>query len=451
MPSVESCRSWILQRRNAIQATITPVAFDDLEKWSTNEHGNIVHESGQFFAIQGLHVYGDSADAEKWDQPVILQNEIGILGLLAKRIDGLLHLLMQAKIEPGNINIVQLSPTLQATRSNFLRIHGGRAPRYLDYFRNNQLGNTRFDQFQSEQGMRFLDKRNRNLIVEVDDEQNVEENLDYCWMTIGQIKALAQEDNLINMDSRSVLSGISFGDALPGDAESSLSEYGKAVLDSMSSAAHAKHTASELLTWITQTRFATQFQSQRIGLGEVRDWVRDSHCISSENHNFSVIATRAEIGNREVVSWTQPMMRQNDAELFGFISQKHTGSLHFLAHLQSEAGLASKGEIGPTVQCCPSHRLIGEAPGCRHFLDMFLSAPKSEIRVDSMQSEEGGRFYQEDNRNMMIEIEPSVRLEVPETFRWVTLHQLQELGRHSNYLNIQARSLISLLDLGLNQ
>jgi oxidase EvaA len=164
-----------------------------------------------------------------------------------------------------------------------------------------------------------------------------------------------------------------------------------------------------------------------------------------------VIATRAEIGNREVVSWTQPMLRQNDPELFGFITQEHNGTLKFLAHLQSEPGLSSKGEIGPTVQCCPNHRLIGEAPGCRHFLDRFLSATESEIRFDSMQSEEGGRFYQEDNRNMVIEIDPSVHLEVPETFRWVTLHQLQELGRHSNYLNIQARSLISLLDLGLNQ
>ena len=32
---------------------------------------------------------------------------------------------MQAKVEPGNINSIQLSPTLQATRSNYTKAHGG--------------------------------------------------------------------------------------------------------------------------------------------------------------------------------------------------------------------------------------------------------------------------------------------------------------------------------------
>ena len=447
MADVASCRSWISQRRDAIQACIEPIPFDQLEKWKPDSHGNIVHESGQFFAIQGLRVYGDSPDAEAWDQPVILQNEIGILGFLAKRIDGILHLLMQAKIEPGNINLVQLSPTLQATRSNFLQVHGGRVPRYLDYFRQSESMKTFFDQFQSEQGMRFLDKRNRNLIVEHEDGHEVEENEDYCWMTIGQIKALSSEDNLINMDSRSVLSGVSYSGASVDRYQDSLSQYGALILKSMSSDASPEYSWEELLTWVTQMRFSTQFQSRRISLNEVQDWMREPDKISSENHNFSVIATKATIGNREVVSWTQPMMQQHESELFGFVTQVRGGVLHFLAHLQSEAGLSSKGEIGPTVQCCPNRSLIGEGPGARQFLDLFLKASPQQIRVDSHQSEEGGRFYREHNRNMVIEIDAKVDLDASATFRWMTLHQLQELGRHPNYLNIQARSLISLLDV----
>ena len=43
---------------------------------------------------------------------------------------------MQAKIEPGNINKIQLSPTIQATKSNFTQKHGGRKPNYLEYFLN---------------------------------------------------------------------------------------------------------------------------------------------------------------------------------------------------------------------------------------------------------------------------------------------------------------------------
>ena len=49
-------------------------------------------------------------------------------GIICKKINGKLNLLMQAKIEPGNVNCVQISPTIQATKSNFTQVHGGKLP-----------------------------------------------------------------------------------------------------------------------------------------------------------------------------------------------------------------------------------------------------------------------------------------------------------------------------------
>ena len=46
----------------------------------------------------------------------------------------MLHCLMQAKMEPGNVNPLQLSPTVQATRSNYTQVHRGTGTRYLEYF-----------------------------------------------------------------------------------------------------------------------------------------------------------------------------------------------------------------------------------------------------------------------------------------------------------------------------
>lgn len=65
-----------------------------------------------------------------WDQPIINQPEVGYLGFIVKEFNGVLHFLMQAKIEPGNVNHVQLSPTIQATRSNYTQVHQG-AKRYI--------------------------------------------------------------------------------------------------------------------------------------------------------------------------------------------------------------------------------------------------------------------------------------------------------------------------------
>ena len=91
---------------------------------------------------------------------------------------------MQAKIEPGNINVVQLSPTLQATKSNYTQVHQGNAPFYLDYFLSERKDVTvLLDQLQSEQGARFLKKRNRNMIVEINSEIELKDN--FCCFVFG--------------------------------------------------------------------------------------------------------------------------------------------------------------------------------------------------------------------------------------------------------------------------
>ena len=55
----------------------------------------------------------------------IHQPEIGILGILTRLTGGAREYLMQAKQEPGNVDGAQVSPTLQATFSNYTQAHGG--------------------------------------------------------------------------------------------------------------------------------------------------------------------------------------------------------------------------------------------------------------------------------------------------------------------------------------
>ncbi len=125
-------------RSTSLRAAEIPLAFLNsvltVENAFAGDTGNLIHESGKFFSIEGITVRTNWGQVPEWDQPIINQPEIGLLGILAKRINGILHFLMQAKIEPGNINLVQISPTLQATKSNAARVHKGNPPHYLDYF-----------------------------------------------------------------------------------------------------------------------------------------------------------------------------------------------------------------------------------------------------------------------------------------------------------------------------
>ena len=184
--------------------------FSDLKLWYFDEKkGNLRHESGRFFSIDGIRVNTNWGKLSTWDQPIINQPEVGFLGIIVKKINGVYHFLMQAKIEPGNINVVQLSPTLQATKSNYSRVHKGKSPLYLEYFKGEKHRLVLVDQLQSEQGARFLKKRNRNIIIEVYEDIPVYDN--FCWLTLGQIKEFIKYDNIVNMDTRTVISCIQFG------------------------------------------------------------------------------------------------------------------------------------------------------------------------------------------------------------------------------------------------
>jgi oxidase EvaA len=74
-----------------------------------------------------------------------------------------------------------------------------------------------------------------------------------------------------------------------------------------------------------------------------------------------------------------------------------------------------------------------------------LKASQNQIKYDTLQSEEGGRFYREQNRNMIIEADENFPIQVLPNYKWISLHQLTIFLKFNNYLNIQSRSLIAAI------
>ena len=123
---------WLGQQRKEQFLTINKINLSKLQKWVFNEK-EIYHETKRFFRIVGIKINSNFYKKKIWYQPIIVQKEIGILGII-KNIKTNKYLL-QAKVEPGNINKIQISPTVQATKSNYSRIHGGKNIPYLAYFK----------------------------------------------------------------------------------------------------------------------------------------------------------------------------------------------------------------------------------------------------------------------------------------------------------------------------
>ncbi len=441
---------WLKKQNEEIYVNIRKTNFDKLSNWVI-DFNNIRHESGKFFSIDGINIKTNWGTLSEWEQPIINQPEIGYLGFISKEFNGILHFLMQAKIEPGNVNYVQLSPTLQATRSNYSQVHKGKKPLYLEYFQNAKPNQILLDQLQSEQGARFLRKRNRNIIIKVDEDLPLHNN--FIWLTLGQLKQLMLHNNLVNMDTRTVISGIPFGSFEPNVIDfynylyykNDTHKINQALLKSTLINKGSFHTIENIITFLTHKKSIYDLEVNKVQINKLKNWiVKENEIVHIDNNFFKIIAVDVEIGNREVVNWSQPMVEPAQEGLCAFVCKEINGILHFAVQTKLECGNHDIIEFAPTVQCLTGNYRQSKE-GSLPFLDYVLNAKKDQIIFDTLQSEEGGRFFREQNRNMIVIANEDIPLELPDNFIWMTLNQLSTFLKFNNYLNIQARSLIAAI------
>lgn len=440
--------SWFKSRAEASHFEVNEISLEEIDGWSLDlGDKGLHHDSGKFFSVQGIEIEITEPYSQRWQQPIINQPEIGILGILSKNINGIPHFLMQMKMEPGNINKAQLSPTVQATKSNYTQVHKGKLPAYLSYFIERK-GRVVADQLQSEQGARFLRKRNRNMIISIDENIEVEEN--FCWLSLGQIKELYRYDNLINMDARSVLSMIQLNEShslATTESEDSKHNFFQDLHLSVVSREQGKHHFDDLISWFTYLKSNYSISTKQIALRELKDWNVSSDAITHQNKDyFSVVGVRSRLSGREVSEWCQPLLKHDAIGMVGLLCQKINGVLHFLINARMEPGYVDVIEMGATVSTSDPYRYqsLQQKP---LFLDHFLNASNSTIHCDFELSEEGGRFLHFRNRYRVVELDETTNLDVPPNYIWVTYGQLLRFIRHSLYINIELRSLMAALPL----
>ncbi len=212
--SLDDTLSWYRRQVEENEMSSRFIPLTDCRGWSLcAESGSLVHESGEFFRVDGIRVNASpSREVERgWDQPILTQigYDGGILGLIRKRFDGVPHYLIEAKAEPGNYNIVQITTTIQATFSNLKRAHKGKGTPYAEYFLEPKAhgGTVLVEQWMSEDGGRLFNKRNKTMLVELPETGAFPLiSPRYRWVSLFQLKSLLKtEDAIIAPHIRGVL------------------------------------------------------------------------------------------------------------------------------------------------------------------------------------------------------------------------------------------------------
>lgn len=432
--STEDILDWVLRLNKIIYVSINKTGLDGSGFWFYNDqNGCIENKNKSFFQITGLRKEQDGRIL--LEQPIILQKEIGYLGIICKKFQGEMHFLMQAKIEPGNINKIQISPTIQATKSNFTQKHGGAKPAYLDYFINAHKYRIIVDQIQSEQSSRFLGKRNRNIIIEIDDDPQILPN--FRWMTLAQLKQLMRHDNLVNMDTRTVIS------CIPAEWMTEAGDVRDISLYRSALEGNGRNNLTALYNYINNYKMFDDSETKIVPLKSLTKWhMKNEELVCDTGYSFKVVFCDIEIEGREVRRWTQPLFEASGSATFALFTRVRRGIKEFLVRATAEVGCFDKIELGPSVQ----REYFNEAESTEvdDYFDDVLASRKGVV-FDTMLSEEGGRFYCEQNRNLLIEVDHELDL-LPEGYFWVDYKTLNTLVRVNNCLNIQLRNLLSVME-----
>ena len=405
---------WLNNQKKINKIKIKKKKINSLKDWIFKQN-IIFHKSNNFFSIKPFLFQQKN---KKIFQPLIVQKERGILGIVKKKIAGKDYYLLQSKIEPGNINGIQISPTVQATKSNYLRKHGGKKTPFLEYFLKKQKKLKIISKIKlSEQGSRFLKKKNWNILLETN-KINIPFKKNYCWLTKENIRYLINKKNMLNMDTISVLSSA---------IKKNLNE------NKLNSNYNVKNMLQKFDKKI-------KFSRNIISFNELKSWkIKKNSIYDIKNKYFSIFFIDVFANLREVKKWEQPIISDHFSSLNGFLVSKINNTIHYLLRIINEPGFDQSKYTSTIFEknfSLDSRKNI-------KFLSFFN---KKNCLMDLVNSDEGGRFLNNQTRNMINEIKDFKKININKNFIWASHNQVINLIRQ-NKITIEARNLFACYNI----
>lgn len=376
---------------------------------------NIRHISNKFFKIFGYSIKTNFPKKLSYDQPLISQNEIGYLVIFKANIEKKSFFLLQLKVEPGNKNIIQLSPTIQATKSNYTRVHKGKKTKFIEYIRKKK--DYLLDTNQPEQGSMYLNKLNKNLVIKTKKLKALPNN--FMWLSKSEIKALSKKNNLLNMDTISIFSCYLKKDLIHKPINS-FQQIMKKYKD-----------------------FNKKFflKIARKSLYKMKGWNYQEYQIYDKKKKFFKIESfNIKTNFREVNFWSQPLVSDYKKKLNVLFYKRKNNTSHYLSKIILEPGY--------NIPKFTSTIIMNNTENLKV---ITLFAQKNKINLskkilDVIHSDEGGRFDNNSSKNIVYEVNNTDVLE-RQNYIWISYNQMLEMIK-KKLVTIELRNLFGTLNIG---
>ncbi len=413
--SIADLKSFLESTKEKSDFELSNIKLSQQSDWVLRK-GVLSHTSNGFFHVTGLLDVQNNRE-----HLVLFQPQSALTGLALYRDVHSAYVLLQARIEPGNVNICQYGPTIQSTKANYLRFHGGRNTSYLELFDGfHPNANPLSRSHQSDLGRRYYLKDKIHSYVELDQLIPTDEN--FIWVPLKVLFESVRCDNFLNTDLRSLISCFDWDLYLHAE------QYHKGTI-----ALNECHGYEYSGNGIGYSDY------RLVPLDQLTGWtVTDEGVKRAQESGIWVDMFKVSCSIREKQVWTQPLMCCETRGLNTLIYRRKNEQFEFLLTTDSEFGISGGFTYLPSNLQYPGERLLRE-----HIL---TDSMKPEISL--FQSEEGGRFYRNEHKYQIIEWMNGQSIK--ENQKWVSVGQLKHILKSSNKASLQLRCIVSLVIDKLN-
>ena len=178
----------------------------------------------------------------------------------------------------------------------------------------------------------------------------------------------------------------------------------------------------------------------RISLKKMKNWIYNNREIfDNKKKNFKIESYKIITNYREVTEWSQPLVSDFYKGLNVLLTKKINGTTNYLCQIILEPGY----KVPKFTNTIMLKNLKN-----KYFLKSFLNKNKINKKkklIEVINSDEGGRFNNNQSQNIVYEIDGSSILE-KQNYIWISHNQMLEFLK-KKLLTIELRNLFGLLNI----
>tara|TARA_Y100000389_G_scaffold76275_1_gene72907 strand:+ start:312 stop:998 length:687 start_codon:yes stop_codon:yes gene_type:complete len=206
---------------------------------------------------------------------------------------------------------------------------------------------------------------------------------------------------------------------------------------------------SPILSWLKKRNQKNKMKVKKIPINQLDDWStrKNGNIFHKSSQFFSIEGVKIKSAvEREVKTWDQPILNQKHGGILSILTRENkNGVIEFLLFARKEPG-------DKDLKLCPSFSAtqsnINRAHGGKKTLlsDIILKASSKDIIGSTIHYEEGARFWQKPNKNVLIKVSLRDQKKIKdENFIWVNLTQIKKLNQKKGIINPFVKTILFMI------